>query len=192
MTRPINIALVHYPVLSRDGSLVTTSITNLDIHDIARSAHTYGVQGYYLVHPVAAQRELASRVLKHWTEGSGAERIPDRRPPMESVRVVTSLDEATEDVSARFGQTAEVWVTSAQPMHDAITHQAAAGQLREPGGPVLLVLGTGWGLAPSVIDGADRRLLPIVSPRADGYNHLSVRAAAAILLDRLLAGSPET
>jgi len=178
-------------VLARDAALVTTSITNLDIHDIARSAHTYGVEGYYLVHPVAAQRELASRVVKHWTQGSGAERIPDRRPPMESVRVVTSLEEAAQDVSARFERTTEVWVTSAQPMTDAISHQEAARQLRGAGGPVLLVFGTGWGLAPSVIAGADRRLLPIVSPRADGYNHLSVRAAAAILLDRLLVEGPE-
>jgi hypothetical protein len=185
------LALVHYPVLARDASLVTTSITNLDIHDIARSAHTYGVDGYYLVHPVAAQRELASRVVKHWTEGSGAVRIPDRRPPMESVRVVTSLDEAIQDVSTRCGQPAQVWVTSAQAMDDAIGHREAARQLREPGGPVLLVFGTGWGLAPAVIASADRRLLPIVSPRADAYNHLSVRAAAAILLDRLLAESSD-
>src|SRR6187402_317121 len=191
MKRPLAIALVHYPVLAKDGSLVTTSITNLDIHDIARSAHTYGVDGYYLVHPVAAQRELASRVIKHWTLGSGAERIPDRRPPMESVRVVNSLEEATMDVSARFETPAQVWVTSAQAMHDAITHEQARAELRQGGGPVLLVFGTGWGLAPSLTREAERRLLPIVSPRPDGYNHLSVRAAAAILLDRLLAESPE-
>jgi tRNA (guanine37-N1)-methyltransferase len=51
---------------------------------------------------------------------------------------------------------------------------------------VLIVLGTGWGLAPSVHARAHARLEPIRSPRADGYNHLSVRAAAAIMFDRLL------
>lgn len=187
--RPIAVALVHYPVLARDGSVVTTSITNLDIHDIARSAHTYGVGAYFLVHPIAAQRELASRVVQHWTQGSGAERIPDRRPPMQQVRVVSSLEDAAQEVIAMLGQRPEVWVTSAQRMHDAVDHVTAAEVLRSPGPPVLLVFGTGWGLAPAVVEAASCRLLPIESPRSDGYNHLSVRAAAAILLDRLLGGA---
>ena len=51
---------------------------------------------------------------------------------------------------------------------------------------VLLVFGTGWGLAPAIIERAAVRLCPIESPRPDGFNHLSVRAAAAIIFDRLL------
>ena len=185
------VALVHYPVLARDGSVVTTSITNFDIHDIARSAFTFGVTAYYLVHPVAAQRELASRVVTHWTEGSGAVRIPDRKPPMERVRVVDSLAAAQQDLSVSLGREAEIWVTSAQHLPDATDHVQAARRLREEGPPVLLVFGTGWGLAPSVIAQATVRLTPIVSPREDGYNHLSVRAAAAIFLDRLVGSGDE-
>lgn len=185
------IALVHYPVLARDGSVVTTSITNLDIHDIARSAFTFGVTTYYLVHPVGAQRELAARVVTHWTEGSGALRIPDRKPPMERVRVVDSLTAARQDLSASLGQDAEIWVTSAQHLPNSTEHAQAARRLREDGSPVLLVFGTGWGLAPSVISQATVRLAPIISPREDGYNHLSVRAAAAIFLDRLVGSGAQ-
>ncbi len=194
-------ALVHYPILARDGSIVTTSITNLDIHDIARSAFTYGAIRYYLVHPVHAQRELARRVTEHWVSGSGARRIPDRKSAMEGVQIVEDLASARHDLTERArarradeaeGQAnlqSEVWVTSAAELEGAMTHHTARHALRAAGPPVLLVLGTGWGLAPEVIASADARLAPIRSPRADNYNHLSVRAAAAILLDRLLGGS---
>jgi hypothetical protein len=46
---------------------------------------------------------------------------------------------------------------------------------------------TGYGLADTVLEQADALLEPIRG--RDGYNHLSVRSAAAILFDRLLAGS---
>lgn len=183
--RILGVALVHYPILAKDGSIVTTAITNLDIHDIARSCFTYGVESYTLVHPVAAQRELAERVKAHWTSGSGAKRIPDRKPPMECLKIVESLEEAR----LQLHEQAEIWVTSAQKMNSCIEHAEATSRLSEQGPPVLLVFGTGWGLAPEITERAHVRLAPIRSPRADGYNHLSVRSAVAILLDRL-RGSP--
>lgn len=181
--RSIAIALVHYPVLARDGQTVTTSITNLDIHDIARSARTYDVSPYFIVHPIAAQRELAGRIVSHWTAGSGAQRIPDRAPAMGQVVIVESLDEAL----AQLGTEAEIWVTSAKPLPNGISCRTASSILRGEGPPILLVFGTGWGLSPQVTQRCHYSLEPIVSPRQDGYNHLSVRAAAAIYLDRLLA-----
>ena len=83
---PISIALVHLPVLDRQGATITTAITNLDLHDLARSACTYGVRSFFIVHPVEAQRELALRVKSHWTSGSGSVRIPTREPAMKSAR----------------------------------------------------------------------------------------------------------
>jgi hypothetical protein len=180
MTRRIAAALVHHPVLDRGRETVTTAITNLDLHDIARSAFTYGLSDYFVVHPVAAQRELAARVRDHWVSGSGRLRIPDRQPPMERLRVVSSLEDA---VAALDG--AEVWTTSAGGGHD-LSWAEARGLVAGDGRPLLICFGTGWGLADAVTERADRRLAPIASPRPDGYNHLSVRAAAAILFDRLL------
>jgi hypothetical protein len=179
--RRIALALVHYPVRDRSGAVVTTAVTNLDVHDIARSSHTYGVGDFFVVHPIAAQRELVTRITEHWIDGSGARRIPDRKPAMEVVRVVASLDDAI----AQLGGDVELWTTSASG-EDTLRFAAARERLVASGPPVLLCFGTGWGLAKELMDRAPVQLAPIVSPRPDGYNHLSVRAAAAIILDRLL------
>jgi hypothetical protein len=179
--RRLAAALVHHPVLDRQGAIVTTAITNLDLHDIARTAHTYGLTDFFVVHPVAAQRELAERVREHWTTGSGARRIPDRTPAMRGLRVVETLD----GVVRALGGQVELWMTSAQSRGSAVSHAAARERLLHEGAPVLLVFGTGWGLAEAVHARGDLHLAPIPSLREDGYNHLSVRAAVAILLDRL-------
>jgi hypothetical protein len=200
--RRIAVALIHHPVLDRSGAVVTTAITNLDLHDIARSAYCYGLSDYFVVHPVAAQRELAERVRNHWVEGSGARRIPDRRPPMERLRVVASLDAAVDHLSERaaadgsapdgavaerHARGVELWTTSAAGGASVVRYDEAKRRLGSPGPSVLLLFGTGWGLAPGLHDLATVQLEPIASARTDGFNHLSVRAAAAITFDRLLA-----
>ena len=180
--RRVAAVLLHHPVLDRGGAVVTTAITNLDLHDIARSAHAFGLSDFFVVHPIAAQRELAQRVKAHWTAGSGARRIPDRSPALGILRVVTSLDDVLAELEGP-----ELWVTSASVRGEPLEHEAARARLAEPGPPVLLAFGTGWGLAEGVTARAQVSLAPIRSPRSDGYNHLSVRAAAAIIFDRLLA-----
>lgn len=162
--------------------MVTTAITNLDLHDISRSARSYGLLGLWVTHPVSAQRELALRVKEHWTTGSGARRIPDRTPALEGLRVVASLDDAIVEI----GPDVELWTTSAAPAENDLSWPAARTRIAAKGPPILIVLGTGWGLAPEVHARAAARLAPIESAAPDGYNHLSVRAAAAIACDRLL------
>ena len=180
--RRLAVALVHHPVHDRQRAIVTTAITNLDLHDIARSAHTYGVSDFFVVHPISAQRELAERVRDHWVAGSGARRIPDRSPALGIVRVVPDVDSAI----TALGSDVELWTTSAIERPRSLTFATAREQLQQAGPPVLILFGTGWGLADALCDRADEQLEPIRSPRADGYNHLSVRAAAAICFDRLL------
>lgn len=180
--RRVSVALVHYPVLDRARNVVTTAITNLDLHDIARSAHTFGLHELFVVHPIAAQRELAERVRAHWTLGSGARRIPDRSPAIALLRIIDDLDRAVRELGEP-----ELWVTSAEARGETVGYVEARARLETEGPPVLLVFGTGWGLADAVCERARLQLDPIRSPRADGYNHLSVRAAAAIIFDRLLA-----
>ena len=105
---------------------------------------------------------------------------------MECLRIVPTLDEAR----AALGEDSELWVTSAsRGQGEPLPFEAGRRFLSTEGPPVLLCFGTGWGLAPSVMALATHRLAPIASPRADGYNHLSVRAAVAIILDRLLGAS---
>ncbi|EYF05280.1 RNA methyltransferase [Chondromyces apiculatus] len=196
MTR-IALALVHYPVLDRAGAHVTTAITNLDLHDMARSARTYGVERLFVVHPVEAQRLLATRIQEHWIEGSGGRRIPDRAVALQVLQVVPTL----EDAYAAFagpaeGQTPQtpqtpreriaLWTTAASTRSGALTTFAdARPRLEHAGRPVLIAFGTGWGLPAELLASADVRLEPIRARADTGYNHLSVRAACAITLDRL-------
>lgn len=180
----LSLALVHYPVLDRQGGVVTTAITNLDLHDLSRSARSYGVRSLFIVHPIEAQRLLADRVRDHWVSGSGKRRIPDRALAMDLMRVVPSLD----DVYAELGGRAaiEVWTTAASARWGEVTtYPAARERLSRSDRPVLVLFGTGWGLARHLVEGADVRIEPIRAAEDTGYNHLSVRAACAITLDRL-------
>jgi hypothetical protein len=173
--RPLSIALVHHPVLDAKGAVGTSTLTTIDVHDLARSARTYGCEAFYIVHPIEAQRTLAHRIIDHWTHGSSAKRIPDRKDALAIVRVVARLEDATPG--------AERWTTAAQAHAETTDWSSARQRLAEPGPPVLLVFGTSWGLAPEVIDAAAVKLAPIVG-RGE-WNHLSVRSACAIALDRL-------
>lgn len=185
MTR-LALALVHYPVLDRAGGVVTTAITNLDLHDMARSARTYGAEQLFVIHPVEAQRLLAERIREHWVSGSGKRRIPDRAVALEVLRVVPSLEETYAALSSAGRAGIELWTTAAATRGLPVTSDAAARErLAQVERPVLLMFGTGWGLAPDLIADADIRLAPIRAAAATGYNHLSVRAACAITLDRL-------
>ncbi|MBX3231724.1 MAG: RNA methyltransferase [Labilithrix sp.] len=178
--RALSIALVHHPVVDAGGAIVTSTLTTMDVHDLSRSARTYGCASLYLVHPIPAQQELAHRIIEHWTHGSSAKRIPDRKEALATVRVVATIEEAR----AQCGAGTELWATAARTLGAPAGWTEAAARLAQPGPPVLLLFGTSWGLAPSVIAAADVLIEPIHGPHAD-WNHLSVRAACAIALDRL-------
>jgi hypothetical protein len=181
--RRVAAALVHFPVHDRERRVVTSAITNLDLHDISRSSLTFGLSDLFIVHPIAAQRLLAERVREHWISGSGARRIPDRTPAISILRIVSTLDDALTEL----GTGTELWVTSAKGSGTLLDFPAARAKLALDGPPVLLVFGTGWGLGDALTERADARLSSIVGRHAEGYNHLSVRAAAAIIFDRLLS-----
>lgn len=178
--RNLHVALVHYPVENKSGQTITTSLTNLDLHDIARVSCTYGLGGYYICTPVADQQELARTLVGHWREGYGLTANPDRSEALGRVRVVSLLGDAVADIAARTGRRPKVLATSAKAGN--MTCEQAARWLRDE--PVLLVLGTGHGLRPEVLEGADGMLRAIRF--MDRYNHLSVRSAASIMVDRLL------
>lgn len=175
------IALVHHPVVDRQGEVITTAVTNLDVHDIARSARTYDLAGYFIVTPIEAQRLLVERILGHWRDGAGARRVPERSEALARVTIVSSLEDAAARVEAEAGEPPLTVVTSARSSRATSGYRALAAELE--GRPGLLVFGTGHGLAEPVMAAADRVLAPI-EPGAS-YNHLSVRAAVAITLDRL-------
>ena len=182
----IFLALVHYPVMDKHGLVVSTSITNLDIHDISRASQTYGVRRYYLVTPVEAQHWLARRVVQHWEAGWGATYNPNRKAALGIIDVKTDLAEVGEDIKSIAGAEPLWVVTSARSYPNSISFADLRSRFQtEPDQPYCLVLGTGHGLHAEVLADADLVLEPIHGPTA--YNHLSVRSAASIMLDRLLA-----
>ena len=184
MRPEVHIALVHHPVVNKAGDIVATAVTNLDIHDNARSARTYGVSSYHIVTPLDAQVELVSRILEHWKDGFGARRVPNRVDAMNLVRVSRTLEDAIAVIEEGAGKRPVVVATAARRLPGSVTYAAMRERMRREPGPFLIVFGTGYGLADSIVASADALLEPIGDP--SDWNHLSVRAATAITLDRLL------
>ena len=192
MRRSIAFALVHAPVLGKGGETMVSTVTNLDVHDLSRSAKTYGIAPYFVVTPIAAQRELVERICTHWTTGSSAARIPTRKEALALVEPVSSIEDAVTALGGR--DRVEIWATAARTMgkpvipysqaRQRLGTDSAASDVPADSRHVLVLFGTSWGLAASAIEMSDALLAPIES--GTGFNHLSVRAAAAIVCDRLL------
>jgi hypothetical protein len=182
------VALVHYPTVNKEGKVVTTSVTNFDIHDIARASKTYGVERYYIVTPIEAQQQFTRRIIAHWLEGSGAEYNPTRKDALEEVEVAGDLAAVGQAIARDFGRE-PIWVaTSAKPYSHRIACEELRARLvnaKKSGEIFCLIFGTGSGLHPQVIEESDYILEPINGPTP--FNHLSVRSAVSIYLDRLLA-----
>lgn len=181
------LALVHHPVYNKHREVVTTAVTNLDIHDIARAACTFGLQRYYLVTPSLEQQSMIKRIVGHWQDGWGASYNPDRREALGIIRVVATLDQAREDFQGHFTAPVMTVATGARERQDAISFRALRQRLQQPETPCLVTLGTGWGLTDELFTQVDATLEPIRG--AGDYNHLSVRSATAIILDRLVGNS---
>ena len=180
------VALLHHPVLDKNGAVVTTAVTNMDVHDIARLSRTFGVRGYYVCTPVPTLQRLVERIIHHWEEGPGAAYNETRKDALATVRLADELDAAVTDVERETGRLPRLVATSARPAPGRLSYGAMRERLARDARPELLVFGTGWGLTRDVLDRCDDVLEPVqgVGP----YNHLSVRSAAAIILDRLRNG----
>jgi hypothetical protein len=160
----------------------------MDIHDISRSARTYGARGYFLVTPIEDQHQLIGRILGHWHTEQSKAYHPDRFEAVSLVRMMRSFDEVKAAIFAEQGEYPEVVLTDARPLPKSISYADYRRELSSPdrSKPVLLVFGTGWGISDVFYPEVHRILAPVYGPEGvEGYNHLSVRAAAAIILDRL-------
>ena len=183
----IYIALVHHPVSNRLGERVTTAVTNLDIHDLARAARTYGVRATYIVTPIAQQRALVGRIIDHWQEGEGAVYNPVRAQAFETVRVASSADEAAAAIEVETGARPLTVATGAGLDDHKTSFEGLRQRIEAEEEALLLLFGTGWGLTDDFVESCDIYLPAVRAvPGRDGYNHLSVRSAVAIILDRLL------
>ena len=174
---------VHYPVLDKRGEKSSTAITGMDLHDIARACRTYGIKKYLLVTPIAQQREMAKRIAGHWTSGWGADYNPDRREAFSTLKIFASVQKAIAWAEEKEKKPVFKIATTAK-RHAGAQHWLTLKReiLRRDHSP-LIIFGTGWGLHDEVMDTADAVMTPICGGK-DGWNHLSVRSAVSITLDR--------
>jgi hypothetical protein len=176
----VSLAIIHYPVLDKRGDIVSTSINNLEMHDVARSCMTFGVELCYIVTPLGKQRVIAEQLVEHWKSGYGRKYNPDRAEALGKI----SIRKALGEVMAEFdGRQPHVIGTSSRQRDVSIGYDELRKWIVSDSRPFLLLFGTGWGLPPEIVGGCERTLLPIKGP--GDYNHLSLRVAIGIILDRL-------
>lgn len=181
------LAIMHHPVYNKHHEVITTSIVIHDIHDIARAGATYGARALYEVEPLPQEQQIALRIAHFWNEGFGREYNPNRAESLSLLHVVSHFEEAVADVQGQEGEAPILVATSARVFANSIGYTEMGARIRSADHPYLLTFGTGFGLADEVMAQMDYILDPIWGPT--DFNHLSVRSAAAIILDRLLGRS---
>lgn len=183
---PHYVVLMHSQILIGDDAQEgTSSVTSIDLHDIARSSMTYGVKQVGIVTPLEDQQVIVKTILDFWQKGSGIEYNKSRSQAVKNVRIYPELEAMVAAIKESEGVDPLVVATSARSVEHA--HKilfGAQSMVWSQKRPILFVFGTGKGLTPACIARCDY-VLPPVEGLTD-YNHLSVRSAVAIVLDRWL------
>lgn len=178
------VALLHYPMLNKREQVVATSITNLDLHDISRAARTYEAEGFFVVHPAPGQQELIREIQAFWQEGYGGQYNPDRKEAFSLFHLAGDLEEVEQIIMDQTGQKPVTIATDAKKYPQTISYRQMKDIIFNEEKVLLLLFGTGSGMLPETVESCDFILEPIRG--AGNYNHLSVRSAVSIILDRLL------
>jgi hypothetical protein len=178
----VYLAIIHYPVLDKRGDIVATSLTNLELHDVARSCMTFGVELCYIVTPLRKQTWIAERLVEHWESGYGASYNPDRAQALKKIKIIESIETMMTEVSA-VGNPVVIGTSSKQGF-ETVDYEGLRARIRKEDRPFLLLFGTGWGLPAEVTGQCEKMLMPVRG--RSNYNHLSLRVAIGIILDRIL------
>ena len=176
-------ALVHHPVYNKNREVIASALTTIDLHDLARASATFGLAGFFAVTPLEDQLRLAGEMIGHWRSGPGMAYNPDRAAAMALVRLAGSLNRVREEVEAECGMRPILAATSAANGCRTASF-SEMGRTLQGDRPVVIVFGTAWGLADEALAECDLTIEAVRGPT--DYNHLSVRSAAGIILDRLL------
>lgn len=180
----VYLGLLHHPIYNKNKDIIATAVTNFDIHDIARAARTYDIKRYFIIHPLDSQIELVHEVLNYWRNGYGAQYNPDRHNALAVVQTVSQIAQCVQAIADEEGQSPYLVATDARRFANSISYLSLRTKIESQTRPCLLLFGTGWGIERSVMEQFDYILEPILG--SGDYNHLSVRSAVAIILDRLL------
>ncbi len=178
----VHIAIIHYPVSDKNGDTIATSITNLELHDIARTCMTFGIELCYIVSPLARQREIMEKLIHHWKSGYGAQYNPLRGVALEKIRIEKSIQSMMESIEKN-----PVVIGTSSKVKDLerISYREIRKMIERETRPLLILFGTGWGLTGEALQVCEKMLEPIKG-KGD-YNHLSLRVAVGIILDRIFS-----
>ena len=179
----VYIVLLHYPVKNKKGEEIASAITSIDLHDLSRVGRTYGVKKIYVVQPLEDQIKIANELLEYWLKGKGKAYNPLRSEALKLLKLCKNLQEVLEDIETEDGEKPILIATDASPKRKPIKISELRKFLWEK--PMAFLFGTAWGLTDEIINRCDFFVEPIWG-RLDKYNHLSVRSAVSIFLDRLL------
>lgn len=182
---PHFMAILHDDMMLKDGRIGSTSVTTMDIHDIARSCRTYDIQNYFITTKLKDQGSIVQTLLDFWKKGAGESYNSHRFQAVSRVELAQNLDQIIEQIEQKTGKKPLVIATSAQPQQilpEISFHDQ--GLVWDQDRPVLMLLGTGYGLSEQILSQCDYMLTPIEG--FSDFNHLSVRTAAGIILDRWL------
>jgi hypothetical protein len=184
VNRNIYVGLVHHPVLNKQGEVVTTSITNMDIHDIARTCMTFGIKQYFIINPLESQFQLFKKLISFWQSDIGQNYQVDRARALSIVSYQFSLQEAIDYIKNQEKVEPVNITTTARIRNDQVTFEDLPQIVSGDNRPAFLLFGTGYGLSEEIHQNADYILEPLYG--ANDFNHLSVRCAVALVLDRLV------
>lgn len=177
------LGLVHYPIYNKNMEVIATAVTNFDIHDISRTARTYDIKKYFLIHPLEVQAEIIKKITGYWQDGYGKIYNPDRGNALSRVKYTESIDSAIEEIEKIEGKKPLTITTDARVYSNTISYNFARKLVITGDQPILVLFGTGFGMEQDTMNSFDYILEPIYGP--SDYNHLCVRSAVAIILDRL-------
>ena len=122
----ISIGLLHFPVYNKNKEVVITSITTSSLHDISRTARTFGVESFYIITPIVAHKQLVDRLVKHWQVGYGAQYNPTRRDALCNVMVVNNLGECLQDLKEKHQKNPVTIATCARSHKNNISYARSA------------------------------------------------------------------
>ncbi|MBP2651297.1 MAG: hypothetical protein H6Q74_2122 [Firmicutes bacterium] len=187
MAANVYLGLVHYPIYNKNYEVIATAITNFDVHDISRTARTYSIKRYFVIHPLDSQANLVREMMGYWQEGFGSEYNPDRKEALSILDIVPDIKAAVAKITEAEGVAPIIVTTDARLYKNTVSYKHMRSMIETGDRPCLVLFGTGYGMEREVMAGFDYILEPIYGP--GDYNHLCVRSAVAIILDRLL-GEP--
>ena len=122
MSAPVYLGLVHYPIYNKNGEIITTAITNFDIHDIARTSRTYDIKQYFIIHPLESQAELARNIISYWQDGYGSQYNPDRKEAFSILKIMPDIEKAVEFIKNAEGEHPVIITTDARKFDNTVSY----------------------------------------------------------------------